>query len=109
MKLFERSFDPVTGVVTEIGAQDGKLVHRYAADVAPSLDFTQALRNDEEYTKRGIKKNWWHVGHIPDVVCLKMLNEDGFNVWQANGREIINFIQRHKEKYGYLLTTTKRA
>jgi hypothetical protein len=108
MKLFEKTVDRLTGLVTEIGAQDGKLVHRYTADVEPSLDYTQELRNDEDYSKRGIKKSWWHVGHIPEVVALKMLHEDGFNAWTANAKEVVAFLRKNREKYGKLIVTGGR-
>ncbi len=105
MKVFERTIDPLTGLITTVGAQDGKLIHHYEADTAPTLDYTLDLRNSEDYTKRGIKRNWWHVGHISEVVGLKMLQEDGFNPWTAHASEIVAFLRKNKGKYGKLVTT----
>lgn len=104
MRRLETSLS-LTGLQTTVGVQDGKLVAEYAADVAPSLDHTASLRNNDEYSKAGIRDSWWHCAHIPEIVILKMLKEDGFNVLASHPREIAKFLRRNKEKYGYLMTT----
>ena len=60
-------------------------------DVSGIMDAAQKLRNDPNYSKDGIKKDWWHLAHIPDLIILKMKYEDGVDVydrndWQAVGR-----------------------
>jgi hypothetical protein len=37
------------------------------------------LRNDTDYSKKGIKQGWWHIAHIPDEVQLR---------WHAMGVDI---------------------
>ena len=103
MNVVEKTFDPLTGLWTSVGFQDEKLIIKYQKDVAPSLDYTNALRNAPEYAKRGIKQNWYHMAHIDDAIILKMKSEDGFDCTTAHPREIIQFLKSHKEKYGYLL------
>lgn len=109
MKVFEKSYDPFNGITTTIGVEDDKVVVKKEGDVAPSLDLTAALRADPDYSKNGIKKDWWHVAHIPEVAILKMLTEDGFDVCRSHPREIMNFLNRNKDKYGYLFTTEGRV
>lgn len=60
-------------------------------DVSGALELAKAMRNDEEYSKKGIKEDWWHLAHIPDSIILKMKFEDGVDVydrndWKAVGR-----------------------
>jgi hypothetical protein len=105
MHVFERTYDPLTGMRTTIGTQDGKLVVKQDQDVAPSLDHSTGLRNNNEYSAAGIKKNMWHCVHIPEAVALQMLMEDGFDVYTENARDVRKFLSRNKAKYGYLFTT----
>jgi hypothetical protein len=42
-------------------------------------DLAHGLRNDTDYSKAGIKNEWWHVAHIPNEVMLK---------WHAMGVDI---------------------
>ncbi len=109
MKVLEKYTDPFNGLTTTIGVEDDKIVVKKEGDIAPSLELTSTLRNDTEYSKNGIKKDWWHVAHIPEVAVLKMLTEDGFDVLNSHPKEIVKFLKRHKYKYGYLFTTTGRV
>ena len=108
MRIFESTVDPLTGLTTTIGAQDGRLIVKTEQDVSPSLDYSLALRNATEYSKAGIKQNMWHCVHIPEAVALQMLTEDGFDVYRQPAREIRKFLARRKDKYGKLFTTEGR-
>ena len=60
-------------------------------DVSAAMDAALALRNDPNYSKDGIKQDWWHLAYIPEVIILKMKFEDGVDVydrndWKAVGR-----------------------
>lgn len=66
-------YDPATGNST---------VHTYQ-DVEPYLEIAKAARNSD-YSKEGIKQDWWHLAFIPDVIILKMWNEDGVNIYDQN-------------------------
>jgi hypothetical protein len=105
MHTFERTYDPLTGIWTTIGAQDGKLVLKYDGDVSASLDHSKQLAASDDYTKVGIKKGWWHAFHIPPVIAMKMMVEDGFDVYSQPSQETFKFLRRNKEKYGHCLTT----
>lgn len=105
MHIFEKSFDPVTGIRTTIGTQDDKLVVKYDGDVSQAVDHATQLRNSDDYTKVGIKKNWWHAFSISPIVAMKMITEDGFDPYKAPARETFAFIRRNRDKYGACLTT----
>lgn len=105
MHVFERSYDPLTGIWTTLGTQDDKLVVKYDGDVSPSLDYSKELANDDDYTKAGIKNGWWHAFSIPPVIAMKMIMEDGFDPYSQPAKETFNFLRRHKDKYRHCLTT----
>lgn len=105
MRIFEKSYDPFTGMTTTYGAEDDKLVIKTDGDVSAALDYATKLRNAPEYSANGIKKNFWHAVHIPDIVAMKMRTEDGFDVYAANAKEIRQFLVRNRDKYGNLFTT----
>jgi hypothetical protein len=97
-----------TGLRTKSSFQDGKLVLAYDQDVSAALDYAETLRNSPEYATEGIKKSWFHAAHISEIVALKMKMEDGFDVYSAHPKEIAAFLMKNKDKYGRLLTSTKK-
>jgi len=105
MHIFERTTDPLTGMVTTIGTQDGKLVVKTEQDVTPSLEYSTELRNSDAYSAAGIKANWWHCVHIPQAVAMQMLTEDGFDVYKENAKDVRKFLRRNRAKYSNLFTT----
>jgi hypothetical protein len=108
MRIFEKEFDPLTGVMTVWGADDGKLVVKSMQDIGPMLERAKRLRNAADYTKTGIKQNFMHAVHIPDSVGLKMRTEDGFDMYTATARELREFLRKNRDKYGYLFVTEGR-
>lgn len=105
MRIFENTIDPLTGIQTITGTEDGQLVIKTLQDVAPHLDYSTSLRNNPEYAKTGIKRNFMHAVHIPDAVLMKMRTEDGFDAISATARELREFLRRNRAKYGYLFVT----
>jgi hypothetical protein len=105
MRVFEKTFDPLSGITTTIGSEDDKMVVKSDADVSAALDYAKRLRETPEYTKQGIKNNLWHTVHLPDIVILKMKMEDGFDVYSSTAREIRQFLNKNRDKYGYLFVT----
>jgi hypothetical protein len=63
-------------------------------DVEPVLEYCKALRLATEYSKKGIKRDWWHYAHIPNWLLMKLRFEYGLDPWDKNNRkrvfEIIN-------------------
>lgn len=106
--VFETEFDPLTGLYTSMGVEDGKFFVRYAQDVQKHMERNNALRNTDDYTKAGIKANMWHTVHIPDSVCLKMKVEDGFDPYTASARDLRLFLRKNRDKYGHLFVTRGR-
>jgi hypothetical protein len=73
--------------ITEIfhhDEQTNESVIETVQDVEPYLEVASILRNDDSYSKDGIKRDWWHFAHVPNIVIDKMLNEDGVNFYDKN-------------------------
>lgn len=96
-----------SGLVTEIltSELDGAMHVAYKQDLEPHIEYATALRNNEQYTREGIKKGMMHAAHIPDVVIVE-LKQIGVDVFTASAREIIAGIRRLGKDY--LLTTRAR-
>lgn len=94
-----------TGLVTDIGFEDGKMLVRYQQDATPAHELNQQMRNSDEFTKTGIKQDFWKVGHLSEVDCLRMMTEHGFDPYKAKAAEILAFLRRNKDKWGHVLTT----
>lgn len=97
-----------TGLVkrTFASEHDGKLVVDYQQDIQANIEHATRLRNDPEYSAAGIKKELWHVAHIPEVVIVELLGI-GIDIWRAPAREIVGGLKRLNKEH--LLTTTKRV
>jgi hypothetical protein len=102
--------DPLTGV-TEYFHYDHVTKTSYVEtvqDVTPILDDNNALRNDDEYSKNGIKEEMWHFARIPIWVQVKWLNEYGRENWPMhpkNSKLLFKLI--NSPEWKYLKTTNK--
>lgn len=106
MEKFEHSFDPLTGIVTQRGFVDDKMVTRIDADISANIEHATLLRNSDDYSKDGIKKGFFHAAHIPQVVIVELL-QNGIDIYTASAKEIVAGLKRlHKD---YLITTRKRV
>lgn len=97
--------DPLTGKKSYFEYDDatGKSTIETTQDVSIILEATKAVRNNPDATKAGIKAGWWHYAHLPDIVLLKMMQEDGVNPYnQNNAKKVGELIE---EKYPYCKLT----
>lgn len=91
-----------------MAVEDDKLRVRYDQDITAAMERNQKLRDSDEYTKEGIKREFWHVAHIPDSICLTMITEDGFNPYSARAADLVAFLRRNRDKYSKIFTTSGR-
>lgn len=108
MPFIDKTYDPLTGMQTEIGFEDGKMLVRYTQRTQEHNEQNAAMRNDDEVTRHGIKNDWWKVASISNADCMRMIVEDGFDPFKANGKELRAFLVRRKDKWGHCLTTRGR-
>ena len=107
-RLLDR--DPLTGVEEwfEYDPSNGNVTIEMLQDVEGHLDHTNELRNDEQYSKDGIKRGMWHFAHIPNSVQMRWLGEYGSKNWPMRvGNEKLLFRLLNSPEYRYLKTTNK--
>jgi hypothetical protein len=85
-RLFD--YDPVSRMSTwfEYDPITKTSILIYEQDVEDAIDVNTAMSNDRDYSKRGIRRDWWHYAHIPDAIAVKMMTEEGINIY-SGGRE----------------------
>ncbi len=105
MSIVDREIDPLTGLVTDIGFEDGKMHVRYSQLTGAAHERNLKLRDSDEYTRNGIKKDFWHCVHLTDADCLKMIVEDGVNPYTCDAGELRKHLAKNRDKYQHLFTT----
>ena len=103
-------YDPLTGITQYFHNDEitGKWAIETVQDVDPILDVNKALQNDEDYSKDGIKKEFWHVARIPVVIQEKWLREDGINIYNKDHWHKVKQ-KLNDPDYLYLKTTTGKV
>lgn len=73
-------------------------------DHNPIIDANKEMANDGDYSKQGIKKDWWHAARIPNALIMKWLIEDKINVFDPNHWPKVQK-RLHDPDYRFLKTT----
>lgn len=100
-------YDPLTREATYFEAKDGAWTIESKQDVTPIIELNKMMQNDEDYSKRGMKADWWHYAKIPNVIIEKWMREKGVDVFNKAHRKKV-FALLNDPEYKYLKTTTKR-
>lgn len=87
-------YDPIKDEIHIISSQDCSAL----------IDQMARLRNDEEYSKKGIKEEWWHYATIPAIVEIE-LRKKGLNIYDKNATKAI--LKEINQNYPALKATTK--
>lgn len=100
-------YDPVTGLreTFDYDPINDQVLIRTEEDVSPLLDRLKALRNEDEYTRQGIKGDWWHYCTIPATVEME-LRKKGIDIYDKNATKAI--LKEINQNYPWLKATTKR-
>ena len=109
MRIHGSEFDPITGIETVYGSEDGKMVVATMQDVGPTLEALKRRRDDPQFAKDGIKRNFQFCVHIPDSVGMKMKTEYGFDMYTSDAKELRNFIVKHRDVFGHLFATAGKV
>lgn len=102
------SVDPLTGLMTFHQYDDttDETIISYDAPSAPILERNKELQNDAEYTKQGIKKDFWHYADIPAMVQMEWLIQKGVDVMKKeDGKKMFQLL--NDPEYRHLKVTTK--
>ena len=101
-------YDPWSGMTTTF-EYDELTDQTYVGseqDCGALLELTAALRNNEQYSRDGMKDSWWHYAIIPPIIIEKWLKEDGVNVFNRDHEKAV-FRKLNSPEYKYLKTTAK--
>ena len=98
--------DPLTGITQyhEYDSLTKRTTIETVQDVTPFLERNKMLRNDENYSRDGIKNEWWHAATIPNVVQYKWLKDYGVDIYNPDHTQRVNQLLDSPE-WSYLKTT----
>jgi len=79
-------FNPLSGetVYFQYDQAIDSMTITHEQDVSKHLDLAHARAIDSNYTAKGIKKDMWHYAHVPNTTVMKMLMEDGVDLFDRN-------------------------
>lgn len=100
-------YDPVTGIreTFDYDPIRDTVTITMSEDVTPILDRLKALRNDEDYSRQGIKGEWWHYCTIPATVETALRNK-GIDIYDKNATKAI--LKEINMNFPWLKATDKR-
>ena len=101
------NYDALTGLFTwhSYDALTDETIISYTADSTPILDVNKKLANDSEYSKDGIKDEFWHYATIPVEVQMDWLINLGVDIYRKeDAKKVSNLL--NDPDYLYLKTTT---
>ncbi len=101
-------YDPLSQTTTYFD-YDGLTDHMHITSVQnvnPIIEAATKRRNDDDYSRRGIKEDMWHYARIPDSVALEMRTKYGVDILapKVDWKAVLKCINTH---YPALKTTTK--
>lgn len=101
------SSDAWTGVDTyhehDPLTDETRIIHIGETDAV--IEQNKALANDSDYTKQGIKQEFWKYASIPAIIQTKWLVEHGVDVWNPDHGPAIGRLLEDPQ-YRYLKCTT---
>lgn len=102
------SHDPLTGLMTWFSHDEetNETTIGYSADSTPVLEVNKKLANDADYSKQGIKQEFWHYASIPVMVQMEWLINKGVDIYNPDHTKKVSELLNDPE-YRYLKTTDK--
>lgn len=99
--------DPVTGLMTwhEYDELTDETTISYSADSTPVLEANKIIQNDEDYSRKGIKRDFWHYANIPVEVQLDWLINKGVDISNKDHAKKM-FQLLNDPEYRHLKTTS---
>ncbi len=101
------STDPATGLMTwhDYDPLTDETTISYSADSTQIIEQNKILQNDNDFSKKGIKQEFWKYAEIPVMVQLDWLINKGVDI---NNRDHAKkmFALLNDPEYKYLKTTS---
>ena len=101
------SVDPATGLQTwhDYDPQTDEMTIGYAADSTPLIELNKAMQKDDEFSKKGIKDEFWMYASIPVAVQVDWLINKGVDILNKDHAKKM-FSLLNDPEYAYLKTTS---
>lgn len=80
---------------------DGSFLIEQRQDVGAAIDLNKAMANENDGYSRD--RNLKRQAHIPDIIAMKWLNEDGLNIYDPDHADAV-WKRLHDPDWRYLLT-----
>lgn len=79
MRVIDKTGDTTT--LMGVDELTGDITIKTVQDVKPFLERMKQMRLNADYSKKGIKEEWWHYASVPNVVIMELRNKgiDFFN------------------------------
>lgn len=85
-------------------SQTDETIISYTADSSPILEVNKKMANDAEYTKEGMKQEFWHYATIPVEVQMDWLINKGVDIYNKDHTKKISQLLNDPD-YRYLKVT----
>ena len=98
--------DPATGLQTwhDYDSLTDKTTIGYAADSSAILEVNKAMQNDVDFSKKGIKDEFWMYAQIPVAVQVDWLINKGVDVYNRDhAKKVFELV--NDPEYRHLKTT----
>ena len=105
MKLL-LDYNPLTGERVWFGTtNENKVTITHEQDVDHYLKLAHAQYVDDEFTKQGMKNDWWKYASIPNIIIIEMKQKHGVDLHNKNHWPKI--LQLLNTEYSRFKTTSK--
>ena len=101
-------YDPLTSEAVWVEFHGDEMVMHQTQDCSTVIEANKRLQNSDEYSREGMKKDWWHYASIPNAIAHKWLVEDQINIFTREGRERMFREKLSQPEWRYLKATTKK-
>lgn len=100
------SVDPLTGLMTwhSYDPLADETIISYTADSSPVLERNKTMANDADYTRQGIKQEFWHYATIPVEVQMDWLINKGVDIYNPDHNKKVSELLNDPD-YLHLKTT----
>jgi len=100
-------YDPLSREAVWFEMTDNVIQLHHTQDCSHIIEANKMMANETQYSKDGIKEDWWHYARIPNIVAFKWLKEEGIDIWDRNHKKAV-WAKLNDPDYKYLKTTTGR-
>lgn len=102
MRLIDKTGD--TSTYMAMDESSGNITIQTVQDVKPFLERMKQMRLNADYSKKGIKEEWWHYASVTNVVIMELRNK-GIDFF--NPDDMKKALKEINTNYPYLKATDK--